>query len=352
RPSQLVWNNYGGTFGGPILRNRLFFFFNYEGHRQNVGESVERAVPGALLQDGIIQYQCANQADPACQNVTVTGASGNAHQIPSGFNALGPTELAKMDPLGIGPSQGALAYFKTYPLPNDPNYSDAPNFGGYRFETPTTLRENWFIGRIDFKLTQNHTFFFRGEGRKDHYVTVEGAPFLPGRQPQYSTANLAKGFVVGYTSLLGSHLLNNVRYGLTRDSIGRNADSSQPWVLMRDLDQDINYSSGHTAPVHNIADTIDWTKGSHSFQFGVNFLLSRLNNYDYTPVFSDAMINADWLASNVFENKNSPLNPACLAQPSNTTFTPADTFPAVASGFDHAYDFPLAALMGIESEVD
>src|SRR5579872_6977454 len=45
RPTQLVWNNYGGTIGGPIWKNRLFFFFNYEGHRQNVGQSVERSIP-------------------------------------------------------------------------------------------------------------------------------------------------------------------------------------------------------------------------------------------------------------------------------------------------------------------
>ena len=63
RPTQLVWNNYGGTIGGPIWKNRLFFFFNYEGHRQNVGTSVERSVPSPMLQDGIIQYQCATASD-------------------------------------------------------------------------------------------------------------------------------------------------------------------------------------------------------------------------------------------------------------------------------------------------
>src|SRR5207248_1221421 len=93
----------------------LFFFFNYEGHRQNVGQSVGRVVPSAMLQDGIFQYLCANPSSCPSGN-NVTGASGTSYPIQPGYNALGPTELAQMDPLGIGPSPGALAYFKTYNL--------------------------------------------------------------------------------------------------------------------------------------------------------------------------------------------------------------------------------------------
>jgi len=70
RPTQLVWNNYGGAIGGPIWKNRLFFFFNYEGHRQNVGTSVERSIPSPMLRDGIIQYQCATPS--ACPGMSVT----------------------------------------------------------------------------------------------------------------------------------------------------------------------------------------------------------------------------------------------------------------------------------------
>ena len=337
RPAQLVWNNYGGAIGGPILKNRLFFFFNYEGHRQNVGQSVVRSVPSAMLQDGVIQYLCANPS--ACPGTPVTGASGTSYSVQPGYNALGPTQLAQMDPLGIGPSPGALAYFKTYPVPNAPSTGDAPNFGTYRFAAPTTTRDNWYIGRIDYKITQNgnHTLFFRGTGVDDHCCN---APFLPGRPAETSSLDLPKGFVVGYTSLLGSHLINNIRYGLTHASYGVNGDTNQPWVNMRDLDQDIAYSYGSTAPVHNIVDTVDLVKGSHNFQFGINFLLSRLNAYNYSTNFSDALTNADWIASGGFANKNDAFNP------------PNAGYPAIDSGFNHAYDFPLAALIGIESEVD
>jgi len=365
RPTQLVWNNYGGAIGGPVWKNRLFFFFNYEGHRQNVELSVLHQIPSATLQDGVILYACAPILDSngnviktsvqECPGMSVQGVNASHTVSPDskyGYYGLGPAQLAGMDPSGIGPSGGALAYFLTYPQPNAPPTGDAPNFGTYRFAAPTTTRENWYIGRIDYKITQNgnHTLFFRGTGVDDRYGN---APFLPGRPPMTSSVSLAKGFVLGYTSLWGAHLVNNVRYGLTRESIGVNGDSNQPWVFMRDLDQDVAYSHGDTAPVHNVVDTIDWNKGTHSLQFGFNFLLSRLNTYDYGAVFSDALTNADWIAAGGFANKNDFLNPACNAQNSGSpNCTAADNYPAVDTGFNHAYDFPLAALMGIESEVD
>lgn len=352
RPTQLVWNNYGGSIGGPILKNRFFFFFNYEGHRQNVGASVAQTVPSALLQDGIIQYQCDDPA--ACPGgQKVTGASGKSYTMTAGNYWLGPTQLQQMDPAGIGPSGGILAYFQTYPQPNTTaGASDYPNFGTYRFAAPTTTRESWYIGRLDYKITQNgnHTLFFRGTGVDDKY---NNAPFLPGRPPETTSSALSKGFVLGYTSLWGPHVVNNLQYGLTRESVGTNGDSSQPWVFIRDLSQDVAYSSGDTAPVHNIADKVDWNKGSHNFQFGINFLLSRLNSYNYNPVFSDALTNADWVFEGGFANKDDFLNPACNAMNAgSTSCTPGDVFPKVSSGFNHAYDFPLAGLMGIESEVD
>jgi len=347
-PEHLVWNNYGGAIGGPILKNRLFFFFNYEGHRQSVGQSVERSVPSATLRDGIIEYSCATASQ--CPGMNVTGASGKSYTIPANYYALGPTQLTQMDPLGIGPSQVALNYFNTYPLPNDVNYGDAPNFAGYRFAAPTLTKSNWYIGRLDYKLTGNgnHTLFLRGTGVDDR---ASGAPFLPGTPPEASTVDLAKGFVVGYTGVFGPHWVNSFRYGLTRDSFGLNGNSNQPWVFMRDLDQGVNYSNGDTAPVHNIVDTVSWQKGSHNFQFGANLLLSRLNSWSTQNSFSNALTNSDWLFSGGFANKNDPLNPT-YSCPTGSSWPSCGYGPAIATNFNHAYDFPLVAMMGMATEVD
>ena len=336
-PQHLVRNVYGGTFGGPIIKNRFFFFFNYEGRRQSFAQSVERTVPSATLRDGIIEYGCATPSQ--CPGMTVTGLSGTQYTVPANYYALDAAQLQTMDPLGIGPSTVALNYFNTYPEPNDVNFGDAPNFAGYRFAAPTKLTDNWYIGRLDYKLTQDgsHTLFLRGTGADDRNSNT---PFLPGTPPEGTSVDLAKGFVVGYTGVFGPHWVNNFRYGLTRDSFGFNGNSNQPWVFVRDLSQGVNYSNGDTAPVHNIIDTVSWQKGSHNFQFGANILLDRLNSWSTQTSFSNALTNADWLAAGGFANKNDALDPGTAG------------YPAVANNFNHSYDFPLAGMMGIASEVD
>ena len=344
-PEKLVRNDFGGTFGGPLWKNRLFFFVNYEGHRQAYSASEFANIPSSTLRDGIILYQCANSTDPGCGGSSVTGASGKSYAIAPGMYALGPSQLAGMDPLGIGPNAVALAYMNTFPQPNQAALNDSPNYGGYRWAAPTHLTENWYIGRIDYNLTENgnHTLFLRGAARDD---SNNGAPFLPGQAPESRTVDLSKGFVAGYTAAISPRVVNNLRYGLTHQSIGTLGNSSQPWVFMRDMDQGITYSSKFTAPVGNLADTLSWQKGAHNLQFGTNILFIRRGDLNYNSSFSDALTNADWLAYGGLANKNDPMDPAYGCSHGGPCY------PAVAGDFTHSYDFPLAAMMGIASEID
>src|SRR5882724_8162504 len=73
-PLKLIRNIFGGSVGGPVLKNRLYFFANFEAARQREEESDVRIVPSDAYRQGIIQYQCA---DPStCPATTVLGADG------------------------------------------------------------------------------------------------------------------------------------------------------------------------------------------------------------------------------------------------------------------------------------
>ncbi|MGB7147745.1 MAG: carboxypeptidase-like regulatory domain-containing protein [Terriglobales bacterium] len=345
-PQHLVRNLFGGALGGPILKNRLFFFFNYQGERQSYQESVLRNVPTTSLDDGVIQYQCSVASQ--CPGGSVMGASGASYPVQPGYYGLGyvggQSALAQMDPLGIGPSSAMLNYFKMYPAPNDFTVGNEVNFAGYRFPGRQLISENWYIGRLDYKLTANgnHTLFFRGAARNDPSTNP---PFLPGTPPESSTIDVSKGFVGGYTAVFGPRFVNNLRYGITHQSVASPGDTNQPWNVLQGIDQPIVYSTAFTAPVHNLADTATWQKGSHSFQFGTNILLIRRTSDNETSSFSSGLTNSNWMQYSGFANVNSPLNPdyGCT----NT----GPCFPAVNDGFEQAYNWPVMALMGMVSEV-
>jgi Carboxypeptidase regulatory-like domain len=336
---QLTHNVFGGSIGGPVRKNRLFFFLSYEGHRFAQATSQVREIPTATLRDGVILYPCADATQ--CPGGSVTGVSGQTYTFGSGRNALGPAQLTAIDPLHIGPSTAAMSYLNSYPLPNDTTVGDGLNFSGFRFAGPNPAKTDWLIARIDYQITANgnHTLFFRGSGRDDSVVTAP--EFLPTSSAAENTqVDLSKGFVVGYTALLRSNLVNNLRYGLTKQSLGNAGDTSQPWIYIRNLDQGITRSSNFTFPVHNIVDDLTWSKGNHSLAFGANLRLIYNGITSFGNSFSDAYANASWLDTAGIANTGSPLDPA------------ANGMPAVAGSFDNSYDFPLMGMMGIASEVD
>lgn len=353
KPLHLVYNIFGGDVGGPIKRDRAFFFFNYEGHRQRQAASVADSIPSPTLADGIIQYPCANASQ--CPGGAIQGVSGQSYPVAAGNFAIGPnnnsantgTGLVQMDPLGQGPSPSSLAYFKSYyanptVVPNDIVDGDGLNlnFDGFRFPASQDLRNDILIGRIDYKLTASgsQTLFWRGSGQ-DNYQP--GTPLLPGGPPEHSITDFSRGMVVGYTALLTPNLTNNFRWGLTKQSIVDAGDNSLPAIGIRELSQDeFNYGIGFNFPVNNFADDISWTKGQHTFTFGTNIAIVHNNSVSTESSFSDGSMNAAWLNVGGFANRSSPFNPATVG------------LPQVDSNFDTGYDFPLIGLLGMVTEVD
>lgn len=162
-PPHLVRNVFGAALGGPILKNRFFFFANYEGHRLAEADSQVRQIPSASLRDGVIMYKCDQAGgnapvDARCDTpTTVIGASGKSYTTPvagltSGgapyyYYALGASQIKGIDPQGIGPDPASLAYYNSYPLPNDETVGDNVNYTGFRFAAPSSERDDWLVAR-------------------------------------------------------------------------------------------------------------------------------------------------------------------------------------------------------------
>jgi Carboxypeptidase regulatory-like domain len=343
-PPKLIRNVFGASLGGPLLKDRLFFFTNYEGYRQAEQASETRIVPSDTMRAGIMMYQCADQS--ACPGGPIAGTN---FTTPAGYQAVLPSQLASWDPLHAGPNQVMLNYFKSFPEPTDLTLGDGVNYVGYRFRGPIPTTNNWYIARLDYKLTSsgNHMLFWSGALRNDAHST---SPYFLGEAPLQSNVDYSKGFTVGYTATLRQNLLNNFRWGYTRQSIGiLGNNDSQPFIYFRGLNDNstpnnsslaVTRSENYQTPVNNLVDDLSWIKGRHTFQFGTNIRFIRNPRESFLTSFSDGVTNASGLDTAGIAGTSSPLDPG------------NNGLPAVSSGFANSYDYPLVAMMGIVSEVD
>ena len=104
-PPLLDKHIFGGAIGGPIKRDKLFFFGNFEGLNEKRENSVDARLPSNSFRDGVLIYQCAVAS--ACPGGSVRGFA-NTHTVAPGFYGLTPAELARIDPLKHRPEPSRL----------------------------------------------------------------------------------------------------------------------------------------------------------------------------------------------------------------------------------------------------
>ncbi|HEY1424250.1 MAG TPA: carboxypeptidase-like regulatory domain-containing protein [Candidatus Acidoferrum sp.] len=348
KPDKLIRNIFGFSAGGPIKKNRLYLFTNYEGTRQSEQQTVVRTIPTPTLCQGKIIY-------PNSLGGTTT---------------LMPSDIAALDPNGVGINPAILdltnhtGYFdKTFctgkTVTNDPSVGDGLNYSGFRFAAPVSLDNNAVIARMDYNLTSNgkHILFVRGALQN---FSNPQAPFLPGTAPEQTIIDHSKGFVVGYTAVLSNTLNNTFHWGFTRQSLAFIGDSNQPWDTFLGLDQGITYSHSFQMPVHNFTDDIAWTKGRHTLQFGGNVGIARDPRLSYQHSFYGAVGTTSWMAPTGFSN-TANLNPAngpvCSSASKTAGYTAGGStldpcygnFPEPLNSV--AYDYPMLSMIGMVSQM-
>ncbi len=278
RPS-LARQVYGGTLGGPIKKDKFFFFYSYEGQYQTQEATVNRTVPLAHVGRGEIRF---NGTGPSCTGAP--SATGNCRIQLAEFNQIF-SQIQGANPAAVSVLSAAAMAFPS----NNMIIGDGLNTGGFSFNSPTTVTENTHIAKLDYNLNSKQQLFVRGNYQYDN---TAGVSAFPGTPPT-SLWSHPTGFVAGHNWTISNNKINNFRYGFTRQAFSTQGDSSDsnisfrfvyaPRLFARTLDR--------ITPVQNITDDFTLIKGNHTIQFGGNVRIIRNRRNSFASAFDSAVTN-------------------------------------------------------------
>lgn len=321
-PPKLLRNTFGGSFGGPVKKDRTFFFVAYEGQRTAEDQQITQEVPMANFRAGDLTY------------VNSTG----------GTTTLDPQQIASMDPncssdgscpLGPGVDPAVEAYYAKLPMPNGTQLSDGYNLASYTFASPNPINLNTLISRVDYNLGNKHRLFVRGNLQDDH---TTGTVQFPGAAPNYTIVDNSKGIAAGDTWTLSNSLVNNLRYGLVRQGYANRGVTNGPYITFEHIASatGANFTSSVvTVPTHDFVDDLTWVKGRHTLQFGANYRIVFNNRSSDATLFNHAGVTYVDLGYGAIAGTGSSLDPDAFG------------FPNVSPNYAAAYNAAVADIVGM-----
>ena len=278
-------NQFGGTFGGPIVRDRMFFFGGYQGTRlrQQPSANITYVPTAAMLAGDFTAF-----ASPACQGRQV--------------NLLAPFVNNRVDPALFSPA--ALNLARRLPSTSNP-------CGEITYTTSDDRDEGQSVGRLDFQKSANHSLFGRYMATFHH----KPAPFskTPDNVLTVGTPgldNLAQSAAAGSTLVFGNNTVNSLRFAFNRTSIDR---SSPPWFSPKDLGSNVySYQPGEMVltiqgafsiaagtsttgkfdtNTYQFSDDLSIVRGNHQLSFGANAAYWKMNFLTHARSGGDWNIN-------------------------------------------------------------
>ena len=304
---KLVRNQFGGRIGGPIIRDKTFFFFGYQNTRESKGIAVNRTVYTAEARQGLFRYldNVLTTPEAVALNPTLIRSvnlleCGAAIQAALGrdcvdqrFDAANPTSL---DPFISG------SVFAGIPFPNNFDVGDGLNTGGFRFNARSKTFEHLPSFRLDHSFNDKHRF----SGTANYIDRNIDGDFINNREPRFPAfgplgARLthSKGFSASLSSNFTPSMINEFRFGVLA---GENAFiRKQPFPTEFHLDffniTDA-YNPGGRASVRDnetwhVRDSFTWVKGNHQFKFGGEWRHRWLHNYSFFEVLKLGEIDFD-----------------------------------------------------------
>jgi hypothetical protein len=296
-------NQFGGNFGGHVIRDKTFFFFQYEGFRLRSGQTFTTTVPTAAERTGDMSALVPVSSVPGNQLLDPCAGAATCTSytpVPFAGNVI-PT--SRLNPT-------ALTLLNLYPLPTSPSAV----LNNYTTNTSTGGNQNQYAARVDQNIHQNQQIFARFSWWNNVNLPVDplGTGLCYDRCVEdYSSRALA----IGYNYVLNPNTIANLNISASRFLYTRQPKNSGfdfttiGWPASFNSEVAANLRTPPTPCITGIADTITCTqgqsiiidrdtqynaspsltlvRGKHNLQFGGQFLIA-LDNYTQTNIASGA----------------------------------------------------------------
>ena len=295
----LIRNQFGGSLLGPVKKDKLFFFFNYEGRRDASQDNIARTVPLDQYRNGAVGY-INNGNDSQGNPCTAAARLNNAvtAQCISFTPSTGPNSLASLDPAGTGANAALLTFVNSrYPHANDLTFGDGVNTGLLRFNAPVHRGDNTYVTRIDDNLTGNQKLFGRFNVVRTAYtddINFAAVQFPGDPAPAHEITVRDYTFVVGHTWTISANKINQAIFGIAASRLGFPSLAQQTFPNSYGFGPlSAPYSSlqsqFRTVPVPTLRDDFTWTRGKHVLQLGGLFKPShqtsrQINDFNFVTL--------------------------------------------------------------------